>query len=1595
MGMKIRNRHPDAGCRRATLFLVLIYALLSVLPAGAGARADHVYGFFSTRKILTKELVSEGDLRVTVSYEEEDRIPDGTELRAVSVEDGGEYAALAAGKMGVRQAAFLQLFDLSLVYEDQEIQPQGKVTVKVSLPEAVDREIRIIHFTGAGEAHSFRSNAKTSARRNDTADTVTAELLEAAVSGNEVTFETDGFSVYGIAYTVEFHYGTDGESFDYSMPGGGAVSLKALLEAAGAMKDSGLTPEEFMAAIGNAAFSRPDLVSVSRVEEKTTAGAIAERLGLQREYSAELTEKHIALIDATPFDAGDWAMISLKPFDTEETLTVTMDNGEKFTLKVTDAQIQKIFITDSGETYRITVTYDKYAGIPEDAELHAREILPGTEESAEYLRKASGKLGGDSLILFARFFDIEIRKDGEKLEPLTPVQVQITYIDAPEIGEDDRLSVVHFAEGGTEIIDSIDVSGDGKTVSYTQDGFSVTGTVVTGYPNNGEALAVGVEQDGHYYVVLSDGTLDEIFPNAGGQSFEMNFPMLWTYDSNGPHLYHNAFTKTTSGAGYAETFYRRFLDPGDPDGVVDEVQGSGQSVDSQNQAIWNNSALTYDAGTAKLRRSGTNWYLGVTGVTGEKRVIGQVSANEAATVFLLRASEVAAPHSWGQGDNHTVNHIDISVNGTVELTIPLAYGTYYYDDGTEAFTVNAQTSAEMSRLTMRKPVIVTAEDMKKARIVTYTKDGSGNHTLVDDAFYITGYSENTAVSNSSAQVRIDGAFKIANLSGNCPWWADESSSQYAQQRHLANRIYYDLTVTKKETFDFEYNGRKLYASPSAEEPIHTTASVRMAGTFDYWDSRNECPGLHTDPFNPGSSPIHGDWYRGGIVALGSSGMDFKIDAVPEELGGAVAVEINKYVTDPLGNVLDLQQTSSSEFEVWVDNMNQDASNSQELMSKPAAVEGLNRSDSGTVQSYSEYSGVYTGEYVKAKDLTVSVGRNGKGNIFEYDIDPGMVYIREKESSIPATLTGSDGMVWVYDSTRIETEYVWRANGDSGVRHVSDTYKAGDAYRSIPDVVGAYRTRNGSAESNSFLDFHIYNIYKRIEDVPVEKVWENGDPVSGAEVTVTLGRYKLKPDGTAPGTLLIQDSATGLGNGVSYSATYRITGPNGFDRTVTGNGSQVAVEGVPPGEYTVTKTAQEIDGYTIASNGTGTATVTVPTRGSGTAYFNPTVYVASSQSSYRVVGKWTGYPDPDRPWLETYWYNEQYFPANSRVTFRVGVPSWMSNNGRFSYSTDGGATFTDIPAGSVVERTFTLDRDYQFEIKYTKVNAEWAPDYNGWLVPEPTITVVTSNSRGIMLRNAGSRAAGSQAGADGEIHLSSSDPTLPDPPQYFEYELDTEFSESVTLTQADGWTKTVEDLPSVEENGEYVYFISSVSETGVPEGTYATVTNEVFSFSGQQTLTVTNRLPSPTSVNILKTDGTDPLPDAQFALYRCSDSSYTVPAGAEGDIKTTDGSGSLSYTGLMPGYYVIRETQAPAGHIGMTETIRFRVSVDSSQQTVIIPENIPDAAEYGDQTFTVVNTPGRKLPSTGGPGTAMIYLAGIIMILGAGALLCRRAGRRRE
>jgi len=238
------------------------------------------------------------------------------------------------------------------------------------------------------------------------------ETVDAKQKGDAVSFEAEGFSVYGVVYTVDFHYEVNGKTYEFSIPGGGFVSLEHLVEVLGiANPDSNAgegsevsdaedetyehsialnslpvseATKQFVADIVSVEFSHPEYVWTGRIDAGTTVGRLKETNELEVHYSADLTKEQIKEINAQPIEAGDWALISMFPFRSQETLRVTMKNGEAFEIQVTDAQIRRLFLSASGETFEIIVTYDETAGIPDGAELEVDEILQGTEDYLKY-----------------------------------------------------------------------------------------------------------------------------------------------------------------------------------------------------------------------------------------------------------------------------------------------------------------------------------------------------------------------------------------------------------------------------------------------------------------------------------------------------------------------------------------------------------------------------------------------------------------------------------------------------------------------------------------------------------------------------------------------------------------------------------------------------------------------------------------------------------------------------------------------------------------------------------------------------------------------------------------------------------------------------------------------------------------------------------------------------------------------------------------------------------------------------------------------------------------------------------------------------------
>ena len=128
-----------------------------------------------------------------------------------------------------------------------------------------------------------------------------------------------------------------------------------------------------------------------------------------------------------------------------------------------------------GNTYRVSVTYDQDANMPENTDLAVREL--GDDEKEDYVNQSAEALGTDAEdFAFARAFDISLTDPdtGDEVQPASGVKVSIALLDT-DVSAADELNLLHFGEE----VEKVDYTLNGSAVEFETDGFSVY--VITGY----------------------------------------------------------------------------------------------------------------------------------------------------------------------------------------------------------------------------------------------------------------------------------------------------------------------------------------------------------------------------------------------------------------------------------------------------------------------------------------------------------------------------------------------------------------------------------------------------------------------------------------------------------------------------------------------------------------------------------------------------------------------------------------------------------------------------------------------------------------------------------------------------------------------------------------------------------------------------------------------------------------------------------------------------------------------------------------------------------------------------------------------------------
>lgn len=167
-----------------------------------------------------------------------------------------------------------------------------------------------------------------------------------------------------------------------------------------------------------------------------------------------------------------------------------------------------------------------------------------------------------------------------------------------------------------------------------------------------------------------------------------------------------------------------------------------------------------------------------------------------------------------------------------------------------------------------------------------------------------------------------------------------------------------------------------------------------------------------------------------------------------------------------------------------------------------------------------------------------------------------------------------------------------------------------------------------------------------------------------------------------------------------------------------------------------------------------------------------------------------------------------------------------------------------------------------------------------------------------------------------------------------------------------------------------------------------------------------------ALNVHKKDnsGTN-LEDAKFKLYfvtknESEENVYTQikklkDMDDKGGVFATDSNGNLTLAGLNVGDYALEEVEAPAGYTLLKDKIFFSISdsdIDGRLDEVTegsIISNVKDKEKNntGYVQMEVVNNEGFNLPATGGMGTYLFTIGGLVIMAGAALLLIASKKRR--
>ncbi|MGN1388597.1 MAG: hypothetical protein ACI4WR_03015, partial [Bulleidia sp.] len=230
-------------------------------------------------------------IKVSVKAEE-GTFPEGTTMELSPVTD----EAVLNDAMQASSLEHAEAKAVDITFRDAAgniIEPKRQIRVTMTADVIKDADtVDVVHVPD--EAEKEENQSVQTEVVNQTAD---ADLEEdEKPAEDQVVFDADQFSVYAIVYTVDFTF----SGYTYSMEGGSSILLSSLASQLG-LHDSEHDKDFDINEVADVTFSDPSLVSIERTE-------------------------------------NDFMLTSLQPFTSAETLTISMNDGSRYLVDVTDQQ---------------------------------------------------------------------------------------------------------------------------------------------------------------------------------------------------------------------------------------------------------------------------------------------------------------------------------------------------------------------------------------------------------------------------------------------------------------------------------------------------------------------------------------------------------------------------------------------------------------------------------------------------------------------------------------------------------------------------------------------------------------------------------------------------------------------------------------------------------------------------------------------------------------------------------------------------------------------------------------------------------------------------------------------------------------------------------------------------------------------------------------------------------------------------------------------------------------------------------------------------------------------------------------------------------